>query len=1171
MARVQVRGGIRRGTAVATAVATGVATLLATVGLSSTVGSAGAVTVQQAPAVVAVGDERWEDRFALPGTGWEVLAVVEDGADVYVGGTFHTVGGQPFDVHTYLAHWDGRRWHQLGLGVNGAVTDLAVDAQHRLYVAGEFTSAGGAPASRVAMWDGSWHPLGSGVDGPVADLLVDGTDVYVGGKFNTAGGVAVDSLARWSSTSSTFSNVGGGVLDCFFCGDGGVAGQVHALAKSGSTLYVAGDFNRVNRAAPTDGYSSIAAWNGSSWSNLAGGLVGQFGEGNVTALALSGSILYAGGDFTGSTSGVAANNLASWNGSGWARVGSGAGLDLTNSIPHVNALEVVGGALYVGGSFGSVDGVAATHLVRWSAGAWSPVGNPDGVVYALEGRTGGGVYAGGVFEAVSSGKHLFSVGAFDGTSWWTLGQGAVDGGVPARGQVRAVAHGPDGAYAAGSFRQLGDAVSGGIARWDGTRWQGLQGGLSRADGAHAYALATLGDDVYVAGRFTHAGGVAANNIARWRPDVGWSALGTGTNNTVRALTVLNGKLYAAGNFSAAGGISASSVARFDPTTGTWSALPGAALFDDRALALTGYLDRHLVIGGDFQQVVTPAGVQFTNGLTVFDTLTNRWLTAATTGNGVRMANNLGGTVRALAIARDHLYVGGTFDKTGAGENGASVVARSLVKYDLITGDWEPAGQVGGFTAEVDALSATEDAVWAGGSFSTVGGVPATGIAELRLDGGSWSALGSGVVGDGDGRRVMALGQAPGRLWVGGHFVYAGGKPAASISALRQPPGVVFTAQPPAYTGETTAALAFEAVPAGPGVTFTCSLDGQAPTSCTSPRNLHGLAPGEHSLVVTASDATGTGLPATATWTVLTPPTAVFTSGPEDDGWSGTRAVFGLDTDQPGPATFTCKLDLGSTMPCTSPYTASGLAPGEHTLTARASNAAGPGPAVTLTWTVDSTPPVTKMVKPASTRFTLSTKLSYDWTSTDTGSGPATWDARWRRAPYSAGYAPYSYPTGWQKTGVSAGSLNGASPGSTYCVSARARDAAANLGAWSGERCWAVPLDDRSLVRSAGWSTGTGSAYYRGTHTTTTRKGATLTRTGVRAKRYALVATRCSTCGKVAIYSGTRLLKTVSLYRATTQRRYVVTWSSAYSTGTVRVKVVSSGKKVQLDGLGLSRS
>lgn len=1163
---MRVRGGRRLGMAAAT----GVATLVASVGLGPTAVVVGATTAQQA-AVAAVDDDRWDDRFALPGTGWEVLAVEEDGTDVYVGGTFHTVGGQPFDAQAYLARWDGRRWHQLGLGVNGAVTDLAVDAQHRLYVAGEFTSAGGAPASRVAMWDGSWHPLGSGVDGPVGDLLVDGTDVYVGGKFTTAGGVAVDSLARWSSTTHTFSGVGGGVLDCFVCGDGGVAGQVHALAKSGSTLYVAGDFNRVNRAAPTDGYSSIAAWNGSSWSNLAGGLVGEFGEGNVTALALSGSVLYAGGDFTGSASGVAANHLASWNGTGWAKVGAGAGLALTNSIPHVNALEVVGGALYVGGSFGSVDGMTASNLTRWSAGAWSPVGNPDGVVYALEGRTGGGVYAGGVFEAVDGGKHLFSVGAFDGTSWWTLGQGAVDGGVPPRGQVRAVVHGPDGAYAAGSFRQLGDAVSGGVARWDGSRWQSLAGGLSRADGAHAYALATLGGDIYVAGRFSHAGGVAASNIARWRPGVGWSALGSGLNDTVHALTVLNGKLYAAGNFSTAGGVSASSVARFDPSAGTWSALPGAASFDNRALALTSYLDRHLVIGGDFQKVWTPAGEQVANGLTVFDTHTNTWLTAATTGNGVRMANNLGGSVRALAIARDHLYVGGTFDKTGAGENGASLVARSLVKYDLVTGDWEPAGQVGGATAEVHALSATGDAVWAGGSFDTVGGVPATGIAELRLDGGTWSALGSGVVGDGDGRRVMALGQAPGRLWVGGHFVYAGGKPAASIAALRQPPGVVFTAQPPAYTAQTTATLAFEAVPAGPGVAFTCSLDGGAPAPCTSPRNLQGLAPGEHRLVVTASDATGSGLPATATWTVLAPPTAAFTSGPQHGGFSGRTAVFGLGTDQPGPATFTCRLDLGITMPCGPSYTASGLAPGQHQLTVRASNAAGPGPEVTRTWTVDSTPPGTTMTRPAATpQFTLSTSLPYNWASTDSGSGVATWDARWRRAPFSAGFGAYGYPTGWQRSAVPAGTLSGA-PGSTYCVSARARDKVDNLGAWSGERCWALPLDDRSLARSAGWSIGTGAGFYRGTHTTTTRQGATLTRTGVQARRYALVATRCRTCGTVAIYSGNTLLKTVSLYRATTQRGYVVTWASYYRTGTIRVKVVSSGKVVQIDGLGVSRS
>jgi hypothetical protein len=45
---------------------------------------------------------------------------------------------------------------------------------------------------------------------------------------------------------------------------------------------------------------------------------------SVYSLAVSGSDLYAGGEFT-KASGVAANRIAKWNGSSWTALGSGLG------------------------------------------------------------------------------------------------------------------------------------------------------------------------------------------------------------------------------------------------------------------------------------------------------------------------------------------------------------------------------------------------------------------------------------------------------------------------------------------------------------------------------------------------------------------------------------------------------------------------------------------------------------------------------------------------------------------------------------------------------------------------------------------------------------------------------------------------------------------------------
>src|ERR1017187_3785961 len=88
-----------------------------------------------------------------------------------------------------------------------------------------------------------------------------------------------------------------------------------ALAVSGGTLYAGGYFTNAGGIAAND----IAQWNGSSWSALGSGISG----GVVFALAVSGSTLYAGGSFTTAGSDTNANYIAQWNGSSWSALGSG--------------------------------------------------------------------------------------------------------------------------------------------------------------------------------------------------------------------------------------------------------------------------------------------------------------------------------------------------------------------------------------------------------------------------------------------------------------------------------------------------------------------------------------------------------------------------------------------------------------------------------------------------------------------------------------------------------------------------------------------------------------------------------------------------------------------------------------------------------------------------------
>ncbi len=111
--------------------------------------------------------------------------------------------------------------------------------------------------------------------------------------------------------------------------------------------------------------------------------------GSVNAVVEHEGDLYIGGSFT-SVDGVAANNVAYWDGDEWHSLGSGA-----NGV--VRALASSGGSLYVGGDFSQVGNVDAANIGRWND-SWYALGSGlDGTVHALEADGTGGVFVGGNF------------------------------------------------------------------------------------------------------------------------------------------------------------------------------------------------------------------------------------------------------------------------------------------------------------------------------------------------------------------------------------------------------------------------------------------------------------------------------------------------------------------------------------------------------------------------------------------------------------------------------------------------------------------------------------------------------------------------------------------------------------------------------------------------------
>jgi len=203
-------------------------------------------------------------------------------------------------------------------------------------------------------------------------------------------------------------------------------------------------------------------------------------------------------------------------------------------------------------------------------------------------------------------------------------------------------------------------------------------------------------------------------------------------------------------------------------------------------------------------------------------------------------------------------------------------------------------------------------------------------------------------------------------------------------------------------------------------------------------------------------------------------------------------------------------------------------------------------------------------------WNASTAIELEWGGT-AGSWPiASYDVRYRRAAWNGAFGAYA---AWRSATTAEDGVFAASTGATYCFGVRANDTNGGHSAWTADACTAVPLDDRSLARAGSWAAGTGASYYRSTYLRSSTAGARLTRTGVVAKRIALVATTCSTCGTVKVYWGSTLLKTISLYSRTTVNQKVITVAtfSSARTGTLKIAVSSRGKRVIVDGVAIRRN
>lgn len=352
------------------------------------------------------------------------------GASVpYAGGTFTTPGDR-------IARFVSGSWQALpGGGLSGQVNAIAAwdndgDLSNGvlLVAGGDFTTAGGSSANRVAVWNGStWSSIGpggsNGVSGVVNALFAldeDGNPVtpsilYIGGRFATAGnGTTVNNVTRYNGTQFFPMGAIPGV-------GGSPTAQVNAFLPfdpdgSAATIFpqrglvIAGDFTTAGGAPEVNNIFVYLDNPIGAQQRINKMSVGTNGpvhcltywdpDGPVGGAGTYPVQVVAGGNFT-TAGGISADKVAYFGrnpGAGntpvWNAVKGGATDGVVNALSVYDEDGALGPdipTLFAGGTFSTINANTAVRIARFDGRAreWQPLGvganmavramNPSGI------------------------------------------------------------------------------------------------------------------------------------------------------------------------------------------------------------------------------------------------------------------------------------------------------------------------------------------------------------------------------------------------------------------------------------------------------------------------------------------------------------------------------------------------------------------------------------------------------------------------------------------------------------------------------------------------------------------------------------------------------------------------------------------------------------------------
>lgn len=631
--------------------------------------------------------------------------------------------------------------------------------------------------------------------------------------------------------------------------------QVRASEVIGNTLYIGGDFDYIG---PASGHAALLDINSgqadfdfpkidgvvlSTASDGAGGwfvgglftrvggiarqnLVHIFSNGDVDlnwnpapddavrALALSGNILYIGGDFTSvgeeNRAKFAAVDTITGQVTSFTADVAGNPLGSSSGAPdgRVRALALTGDSLYIAGEFFTISGVSRTNLAALdlatdSITAWNP--GPDFAVFTVA-PTAQSVYVGGAFTQINGQPQarLAEVDVISGqlTSWRPV----------VNGQVHSILVDASSVYIGGIFTTVAASASSPVLLRYGFTI------LDRATGAvspvttnvypnYVSAFARDGNIIYLAGGFTRAGvqnsagelangpsgsiigGVGRNRLAAFDVTSGqFTAWNPGAGDTVRSLALFDNNVIAGGQFTTVNGIDRKFFAAIDLSTGQPTSLDLAPTGSVTVIAQDG---TSLFLSGGFNSI----GGQARNYLAEFNTANGQitsWNPPAT---------DTIPAVNALAVLGNTVYAGGDFTTVGSASR-LHLAAFSKNNGQLTS--WNP-----GADNSVLSLATSGTTIYAGGYFSSVGGgsgsTPRSRIAALTPQGTvtPWNPVLDNA--------VLTIVPEGNSVFIGGTFLNVNGQQRNRVAELDATTGQPTSWNPSANAAVRTIALTSDTV------------------------------------------------------------------------------------------------------------------------------------------------------------------------------------------------------------------------------------------------------------------------------------------------------------------------------------------------------------------------